>query len=208
MLTVDHIATHPPEVHDGHFVRHRCRNPRCQGKLARPTDTKRHAFCCDGCRAVFYKNRCVVCEAELSPGPANRQICRRKACRAEWRKFPQTYQGVKFGERPPRSTRKTGLKTGTKVGRPYRQIAGPGLSPISLRLASLPLDPEFAARIRRANGRAHLIGPKDWSVELIGGRRRGRVRCEFFATIIDTETNGGTCETNCHLAQRRRPHCS
>ena len=51
-------------------------------------------------------------------------------------------------------------------------MAGPGaaLDPINL---AIPLDPDTAARIRRANARhwaeAALIGPCDWPIDLIGG---------------------------------------
>jgi hypothetical protein len=173
MLSRAELADAPslPEVHTG-FIRRRCRNPRCQGKLARSTGNKRRAFCCVGCRAAFYKNRCVVCEAELSPGPANRQICWRKKCRAELRKYPQTYQWSKSGERPPRSAHFTGLKTRAK-GRPtWRVVAGPAatLDPINL---AVPLSPETAARVRRANERAWVgttkITTPSWPTILVGG---------------------------------------
>jgi predicted DNA-binding transcriptional regulator AlpA len=57
-------------------VRHYCRN--CRMKL----ETDRRAFCCRGCHESFYRRRCLVCEKELSKGPANRKLCKRAACRA------------------------------------------------------------------------------------------------------------------------------
>jgi hypothetical protein len=51
-------------------------------------------------------------------------------------------------------------------------VAGPAadLDPINL---AIPLDPETAARNRRANHRygagAALIGPRDWPIDLVGG---------------------------------------
>src|SRR5262245_48160906 len=154
-------------------VRYRCRNPRCGGKLPEPTDNRRGAFCCAGCHEHYFRNRCVVCEAKLPPGPSNRQICRRAQCRAEWRKFPQTYQWSKSGERPQTSAHSTGLKIGTKPGRGFRQVAGPALSETSLRLASLPLDPQTAARVRRANEQAYVdtteIPTPSWPAILMGG---------------------------------------
>jgi hypothetical protein len=165
------IQPHPPEVHHG-FVRRRCRNPRCGGKLERETDNPRRAFCCPGCYAAFYRNRCAVCEAELPPGPSNRQVCWRAKCRAERRKFPRTYQYAGTVKRPLKSPIKPGLKTDTKRGRPVRQIAGPELSPRSFALATLPLDPEIAARVRRANEQAGIdttpLAGNGWPIVEIG----------------------------------------
>src|SRR5262249_45780727 len=45
------------------------------------------------------------------------------------------------------------LKIGEKAARKFRQIAGPELSPVALRLASIPLAPDLAARLQRVNGR-------------------------------------------------------
>jgi hypothetical protein len=82
-----------------------------------------------------------------------------------------TLQGAT--EKGSRNAHFTGLKIGSFGSRPYRQVAGPELSPTSLRLASLPLDPETAARIRRANERAFLdtaeIPTPSWPVVLVGG---------------------------------------
>jgi hypothetical protein len=54
-----------------------------------------------------------------------------------------------------RSADKSDLKIGQKADRPFHIVAGPTLSPISLRLATLPLDPELAARLERAH-RPHV----------------------------------------------------
>jgi hypothetical protein len=130
---------------------HRCRNPRCGARLKPPVETSRRAFCCSGCYAAFFQNRCRVCEADLPPGPANRQICWRQRCRQQVRKFPHLYQYAKTVKRPLRSAHFTGLKIGTKTGRPSRQIAGPELTPTSLRLASLPIDLDLATRLERVH---------------------------------------------------------
>jgi hypothetical protein len=90
-----------------------------------------------------------------------------------------------LGHNGSRSADKSGLKTGQKSGRPFRIVAGPNLSPTSFRLASLPLDPEFAARLdrahasyfkaraeaRRAVAAAAVIKPRDWPIDLLGGYR-------------------------------------
>jgi hypothetical protein len=86
-----------------------------------------------------------VCEANLPPGPSNREVCWRASCRAERRKSPQTYRWSGIVKRPPRSARNTGLKIGTKGDRPLRIIAGPAPAEINLR----PLQPKLAARLDR-----------------------------------------------------------
>jgi hypothetical protein len=141
-------------------VRHYCRN--CRMKL----ETDRRAFCCRGCHESFYRRRCLVCEKELSKGPANRKLCKRAACRAEYRRFPHLYLFAGNVQRP--------LETPIKSGTETRVVAG-RISPTALRLASLPLDPATEARIRRANARvwdaAAIIGPNNAPINLIGGYR-------------------------------------
>jgi hypothetical protein len=161
---------HPP-------IRHRCRNPRCGARLKPAVTNPRDAFCCDGCVVAFFRNRCRVCEADLPPGPINRKVCWRRKCRQEARKFPHLYLDAKSVKRPPRSAHSTGLKIGTKSGRGFTQIAGPELTPASLRLASLPLDPKTAVRVRRANAWAWVdttkIPTPSWPVILVGGSDYG-----------------------------------
>jgi hypothetical protein len=84
-----------------------------------------------------------------------------------------------------RSAHSTGLKIDDKVGRPFRLVAGPTLSPTAFRLATLPLDPELAARLDRAHAdyfkaRAEakraatataVIRPRDWPIDMLGGYR-------------------------------------
>ena len=111
--------------------RKRCRNPRCRQKLPRPTDNDHHAFCCRGCHASFYFNRCRVCEAPLRDKRGGRLYCRPpKKCRQEAAKWPQKYE---FQPAPvlmdvctlseSRSADKMGLKSGLKPERPrYRAL--------------------------------------------------------------------------------------
>jgi len=73
----------------------------------------------------------------------------------------------------------TGFKTAPKTDRPVRLVAGPGLSPSALRLASLPPHPELAARLNRANAafiellrkKKALIKPHHPPVNVLGGYR-------------------------------------
>jgi hypothetical protein len=88
-----------------------------------------------------------------------------------------------LGHNGARSVDKSGLKIGQKADRPFRIVAGPELSPTALRLASLPLDPELAARLerahrdyvearataRRAAARAALLKRRSPPVNILGG---------------------------------------
>jgi hypothetical protein len=150
-------------------LRHYCRNPQCRAKLAEPVENERRAFCPHGCRERFYRNRCVVCERELSKGPANRKTCKRALCRNEYRRHPDLFAFFAVAEPPPYPSAKTvegPLKTSMKsrgilpleTGRApaWVVVAGPPLSPTAFRLAALPLDPDTEARTRRANDPARI----------------------------------------------------
>jgi hypothetical protein len=100
-------------------LRHRCRNHCCRSNLPHPVEIAQRAFCCRGCHSQFYRRRCVVCESELPPGPANRKLCRKAKCRAVYRKFQHLYKWPESmrtahhsqnGERPPKSVDSTGTK--------------------------------------------------------------------------------------------------
>lgn len=174
-------------------VRHRCRNPRCGCKLKEPTDNPRNAFCCRGCWEQYHHHRCVVCEQKLERKAGNQRMCGRRKCRAEIRQFPAVYAPFEGHKLPPigkrkadaRNPIKSGLKTGSKGDRPRRLVAGPPSSPTSFRLATLPLDPELAARLarhhadyveyrRKAKRRAQLkaiIKRHHSPVDVLGGYR-------------------------------------
>jgi hypothetical protein len=141
-----------PEVQ----VRHRCRNPRCGGKLKSPTDSRLDAFCCSSCFKSFFRSHCLVCERLIARKTERRQICDRPKCRHEIERHRERFSGGRYlasvlGHNALRSARLAGLKNSEKSGRAFRIVAGPELSPTSLRLATLPLDPELAARLERAH---------------------------------------------------------
>jgi hypothetical protein len=142
-------------------LRHRCRNPRCGLKLRRgPTDNLRAAFCTAKCFDSYFRHRCLVCERPIDRKSERRQLCGRAQCRKQFQRhrerfYPPRYQASVSSPNASRSADKTGLKSGSEGGRAFRQVAGPELGATSLRLASLPLDPDFAARIARAN--AHEV---------------------------------------------------
>jgi hypothetical protein len=112
-------------------LRHRCRNRKCGVKLPRPVEIVQRAFCCRGCHSPFYRRRCVVCECELPRGRANRKLCRKAACRADFRKFGHLYNWPKMtrtahhsqnGERPSKSVDSAGIKIGHKDDRLPRSL--------------------------------------------------------------------------------------
>jgi hypothetical protein len=191
MLDASHIATPSTEVHD-HFVRRRCRNLRCQGKLKRPTTDARAAFCSIDCFESYYRRCCIVCERALPRLKASRpqRFCRQK-CKSAYHRDPARFLGrwgetpaaVRKGSRNPHSTGTTRTK---KHGPTLRKVAGPDLHSINLMI---PLDPGLVARAQRANG-SHRIGPKDWPVDLVGGHRRSKTRSKLFAHAINIEMNG------------------
>jgi YHS domain-containing protein len=175
-----HIQPRHPEIHTG-FVRRRCRNPRCGGKLRQETSNPRNAFCCHGCFEQHYRKLCLVCErplrrkAERKAGRPT-QFCSPK-CKFAFRRHPERFLDVWVNvpaaqRNTPRSAHKSGLKTRAK-GRPtWRVVAGPAanLDPINL---AVPLSPETVARVRRANARAWVdtteIATPAWPVILVSG---------------------------------------
>jgi hypothetical protein len=167
----------PLQVHHQHLLRHRCRNPRCGGKLKIPTPNKRDAFCCRGCFKVFYRQRCLVCEQPFTRKNERQRICRRAKCQSA-RKRPQGlflssgYLSASVSDIPIKNPTKPGLKNGTKPGRALRIIAGPAVPEINL---AIPLDPAFVARLARHHAQlaeqAAVIGPDGPPANIIGGYR-------------------------------------
>jgi hypothetical protein len=136
--------------------RHRCRNSRCGAKLKPPTTNRLDAFCCSGCFESFYRSRCLVCEQLFSRKTERRLLCGRAKCKREFQRHPERfsvgrYIGSVLVPNGTRSAHSTGLKIGQKGDRPFCLVAGPKLSPTAFRLATLPLDPDLAARVARAN---------------------------------------------------------
>jgi hypothetical protein len=135
--------------------RHRCRNPRCATKLSKAVDNPRNAFCCSGCFTSYFRGCCLVCERRYNRKAEHQWFCRPK-CKKEFYRHPEQFLGrwgdVSIAGRTSRENpiKRPGFRP-TKAGREFVQIVGPALSPAALRLASLPLDLETAARVRGAN---------------------------------------------------------
>jgi hypothetical protein len=133
----------PLEIHPAGFIRRRCRNPRCGGKLKRATDKPRDAFCCVGCFDQYYRTVCIVCDRPMrQKGRRRREFCC-KRCQSKFHRSPERFlsrwKGAATplpdaGRNAPRSAHLAGLKTGTKRGGPLARI-----------------------------------GPRDWPIDLIGG---------------------------------------
>ena len=188
-----HIQSHPFEIHSDRFVRRRCRNQRCGGKLKQETDNSRNAFCCRGCFESYFRKCCLVCERPLRRKAEQQRFCSSK-CKFAYRRHPERFLGVwaqvpDAQRSPPTSAHKSGLKTGAKADRPFRLIAGSQLSPRSLALASLPLDPQTAARVRQANGCTVTIGRRDWPIDWIGG---GDHQHANKAAVLRRKSDGST----------------
>lgn len=160
-------------------VRHRCRNPRCGVRLKPAVTNSRDAFCCEGCFTAFYRRHCLVCERPIIRQTERQILCGRKKCRNDFQRhkerfYPTRYPASVLRQNALGSAQSTGLKIGTSTGREFVQIAGPKLSPTSLRLASLPLDPELAARLERARRpdvEALVIKRKVSPANVLGGYR-------------------------------------
>jgi hypothetical protein len=83
-------------MHKRADLRHYCRNSNCRTKLPEPTANLRRAFCTTGCRAQFYRNRCLVCENELPPGRSDRKLCRGPKCRRQYRQNKMLFEPLKL----------------------------------------------------------------------------------------------------------------
>jgi hypothetical protein len=134
-------------------LRHRCRNVRCGAKLKVPTDNLRRAFCFRGCFDSYYRARCRVCERPIDRKTERRLVCKRSECRHEFQRHPERFSGPPssgsvLGHNASGNPIKSGLKTGTKTGRPLCIVAGPAPAEINLRI---PLDPELTPRLDRTH---------------------------------------------------------
>jgi hypothetical protein len=89
-------------------LRHHCRNPRCGGKLQRPTNNRLDAFCCRGCFDSYYRSRCLVCEQPFRRKTERRQVCNRSKCRHEFQRHRERF-------RPPATPHRFWVTTAQEV---------------------------------------------------------------------------------------------
>jgi hypothetical protein len=133
-------------------LRHRCRNPHCRSKLPTPTDNPHKAFCTLGCHSSFYLKRCLVCENEKPAGStARRIVCRRPKCESKYRQNRGRYSfsatDTISAANVPRSAQFTDIKSAGLGDRPWYIVAGLPISACVYHCATLPVDPDIAARV-------------------------------------------------------------
>jgi hypothetical protein len=157
-------------------LRHYCRNPRCRSKLPSPASDPRKAFCTRGCHSSFYLKRCLVCENDKPAGStARRKLCRRPKCEERYRKNSAHYSFLGgASELPtnddttsaanvPRSAQSTGIKSADFGDRPCYIVAGPKITASVYHCATLPVDPNIAARVNAANDLGRIRKEIAWS---------------------------------------------
>jgi hypothetical protein len=134
-------------------LRHRCRNTRCRMKLTAPVVNPHKAFCTRGCHSSFYLKRCLVCENDKPAGStARRKLCRRPKCEGRYRKNNAHYSflgaDTASAANVSRSAQSTGIKSAGLNARPWHIVAGSKISAAVYHCATLPVDPDIAARAR------------------------------------------------------------
>jgi hypothetical protein len=134
-------------------LRHYCRNPRGGSKLPSPTSDPRKAFCTRGCHSSFYLKRCLVCENDKPAGStARRKLCRRPKCEGRYRKNSAHYSflgaDTTSAANASRNPIKSGIKSAGLDNRPWSIVAGPKITAAVYHCATLPVDPDIAARAR------------------------------------------------------------
>ena len=149
-------------------LRHYCRNPRCRSKLPSPASDPRKAFCTHGCHSSFYLKRCLVCENDKPAGStARRKLCRRPKCEGRYRKNSAHYSflgaDTTSAANVPRSAQSTGIKSAGLDDRPCYIVAGPKITAAIYHCATLPVDPDIAARVSAANDRDRIRKEIAWS---------------------------------------------
>ena len=156
-------------------LRHRCRNPRCAGKLRIPAANARDAFCCLNCEAAFYGVRCRVCESLFTPKTRRRIVCGRDRCRYQLKHRPElfslrcersSYSSAPIAHNAQKNSTKSKPKTGAESGRAWRVVAGPEVHPINLRSFSAD-----TAASRAGRPGPVLITRQSAPVNIIGGYR-------------------------------------
>jgi hypothetical protein len=156
------------EMTESQGLRHHCRNPRCRMKLKEPVENLQKAFCTRGCHSSFYLKRCIVCENDKPAGSTvRRKLCRRPKCEGRYRKNSAHYSflgaDTTSAANAPRGAQSTGLKSAGLDDRPWHIVAGPKITAAIYHCATLPVDPDKAARVNAANDRDRIRKESAWS---------------------------------------------
>jgi hypothetical protein len=159
-------------------LRHRCRNPRCRGKLETPAENERDAFCCSSCYAVsraLVRLRGADRAENRQSTPVRAEEMSERISTGSNTIWGGRYRGTGPRHSGPKSSAKSKPKTGIKVGRAWRIVAGPDLPAVNLQV---PLEPELADRLKRfhadlsrATGRPALFQRRTPPANVIGGYR-------------------------------------
>jgi hypothetical protein len=149
-------------------LRHRCRNPRCRMKLTAPVVNPHKAFCTRGCHSSFYLKRCLVCENDKPAGStARRKLCRRPKCEGCYRKNSAHYSflgaDTTSAANAPRSAQSTGIKSADLDARAWHIVAGPKITAAVYHCATLPVDPDIAARVNASSDWGRIRKEITWS---------------------------------------------
>jgi len=149
-------------------LRHYCRNPRCRSELPSPASDPRKAFCTHGCHSSFYLKRCLVCENDKPAGStARRKLCRRPKCEGRYCKNSAHYSflgaDTTSAANGSRSAQSTGIKSADIDDRPCYDVAGPKITAAVYQCATLPVDPDIAARVNAANEWGRIRKEITWS---------------------------------------------
>jgi hypothetical protein len=159
----------------------------CRELLAKAANNPRDRFCCAKCEQSFYRTHCRVCERPIpEPGNARRQLCRRRKCKAEFRRHQGRFYGSRYPSEgvSPKRDKTLAISNGFL---PLKRVpavtvrAGPIPNESVLHCAAIPLDPELVARHARdrkvlaaeryRSTPTPLIGPHDPPVNVLGGYR-------------------------------------
>ena len=149
-------------------LRHYCRNPRCRSKLPSPASDPHKAFCTPGCHSSFYLKRCLVCENDKPAGStARRKLCRRPKCEGRYRKNNAHYSFLgadsTLAANAPRSAQSTGIKSADLDARAWHIVAGPKIIAAVYHCATLPVDPDIAARVNASSDWGRIRKEITWS---------------------------------------------
>jgi hypothetical protein len=181
-----------PEDEDKN-LRHRCRNPNCRTKLPAPVTNERNAFCCQGCFAAFYHQRCLICEEVMERKTGNQKVCGNRKCHSTLKartghsdfNYPDisTTRGIAtpcmgidaaVRHSGPNSPDISKAKLPLRADRTWAIVAGPKLSPAQLHCATVPDGPDGSWKggeyLRlEAKNRTVLAAAEQARVEADGG---------------------------------------
>ena len=168
-----------------------CRNRKCRTKLKPAVSNPREAFCSRGCHTSFYLRRCLVCEGSLQRRNKTQRVCRKARCRNAWRAKAGfgRYSPCTAVSSAPKTLNSIGSKWPPKPDRPWRQIAGPKLSPSQLHCGLVGAKEAIAeahlknSRYWRKNNAKALIQPHHPPINILGGYK--------FPNAPDVKLRGG-----------------